>query len=197
MRATPFVSFSCWNGFFYDCKCYDYRWRKEILRNPHCLSAGSDSLYLQFKPTIWTLSHLRKHINCTISLQERQHHYATQKTSSSTVTENVTFAKLFTLQSPKFNVDKPTQRLGQRGRWSLLTYGLFHENVATFGPLPTKWFRLWNKRFTSCKLKKVYVLPNVECIFGAKPLSFGNLSLLTNFTKLSSVSNTVTIVHFN
>jgi len=21
MRATPFLSFSCWNGFFYDCKC--------------------------------------------------------------------------------------------------------------------------------------------------------------------------------
>jgi len=21
MRATPFLSFSCWNDFFYDCKC--------------------------------------------------------------------------------------------------------------------------------------------------------------------------------
>jgi len=29
------------------------------------------SLYLQFKPTIWTLSYLHKHTNCTILLQER------------------------------------------------------------------------------------------------------------------------------
>jgi len=44
---------------------------RRLLRKPHCLSAGSDSLSLKFKPTIWTLSYLRKHTNCTISLQER------------------------------------------------------------------------------------------------------------------------------
>jgi len=117
MRATAFVSFYCWNGFFYDCKCYDYRWRKEILRNPHCLSAGPDLLYLQFKPTIWTLSYLRKHTNCTISLQER--HFPTPLR----YTENQQFCwnwaalplQSSSFQSPKFNVDKPTQWLGQRG----------------------------------------------------------------------------------
>jgi len=46
------------------------------------------------------------------------------------------------------------------------------------------------------KLKKMYVFPNVECIFSAKSFGLGNLSLLTNFHKLSTVSNTVTIVHF-
>jgi len=32
---------------------------RRLLRNPHYLSAGSDSLHLQFKPTNWTLSYLR------------------------------------------------------------------------------------------------------------------------------------------
>jgi len=35
------------------------------------ISAGSYSLYLQFKLTIWAQSYQRKHINCTIPLQER------------------------------------------------------------------------------------------------------------------------------
>jgi len=42
------------------------------LLNPHCLSAGTDSLYLQSKPVILTLNYPRKHTNCAISLQERQ-----------------------------------------------------------------------------------------------------------------------------
>jgi len=46
------------------------------------------------------------------------------------------------------------------------------------------------------KLKKVYVFPNVERIFIAKFFSLGNLSSLTNFQKLSTVSNTVTVVDF-
>ena len=50
---------------------------------------------------------------------------------------------------------------------------------------------------TVLKLKKVYVFSNVECIFSAKWFSLGNLSLLTNFQKLSTVSVTVTIVHFS
>ena len=29
MRATSFLSFSCWNEFFYDCKRLVYRWTKE------------------------------------------------------------------------------------------------------------------------------------------------------------------------
>ena len=44
---------------------------KGDLRNPHCLSVGSDPLYLQVKPTIWAQSYPRKHTNCTTPLQER------------------------------------------------------------------------------------------------------------------------------
>jgi len=40
------------------------------------------------------------------------------------------------------------------------------------------------------------MFPKVECIFNAKWFSLGNLSLLTNFQTLSTVSITVTIVHF-
>jgi len=38
--------------------------------------------------------------------------------------------------------------------------------------------------------------PNIKCIYSAKSFSFGNLSLLTNFKKHSTLwSNTVGIVH--
>jgi len=40
----------------------------------------------------------------------------------------------------------------------------------------------------------LYVLPNVQRIFSAKSFSLANLFLLTNFQKLFTVSNTVTIV---
>jgi len=36
------------------------------------------------------------------------------------------------------------------------------------------------------------MFPNVECIFSAKWFTLGNLSLLTNFQKLFTVSITVT-----
>ena len=36
-------------------------------------------------------------------------------------------------------------------------------------------------------LSHTYVFPNIECIFSAKSLSLANLSLLTNFQKLSSL----------
>jgi len=42
-----------------------------------------------------------------------------------------------------------------------------------------------------------YVFPNIKCIFSAKSFSFGNLHLLTNFLKLSTVSDTVSIVPFH
>jgi len=38
-----------------------------------------------------------------------------------------------------------------------------------------------------------YVFPNIERISSTKSLSLGNLSLLTNFQKLFTVSNTVSI----
>ena len=43
-------------------------------------------------------------------------------------------------------------------------------------------------------LSPMYVFPNVERIFIAKSFSLGNLSLLTNYQKLFTVSNTVSIL---
>jgi len=40
--------------------------QRTLLRNSHCLSVDSDSIYLQLKPTIWSLSYPHKHTNCTI-----------------------------------------------------------------------------------------------------------------------------------
>jgi len=40
----------------------------------------------------------------------------------------------------------------------------------------------------------MYVFPNAERISSAKSFSLGNLSLLANFQKLFTVSNTVSIV---
>jgi len=45
-------------------------------------------------------------------------------------------------------------------------------------------------------LSHMYVFPNVERIFIAKSFSLENLSLLTNFQKLFTVSNTVSIVAY-
>jgi len=45
--------------------------QRSLQRSSHCLSAGSDSLYLQFKPTLWAQSYPRKHTNLTTQLQER------------------------------------------------------------------------------------------------------------------------------
>jgi len=45
--------------------------RKRLLQNSCCLSAGSDSLYLQLKPTIRAQSYPPKHTNCTTALQQR------------------------------------------------------------------------------------------------------------------------------
>jgi len=45
-----------------------------------------------------------------------------------------------------------------------------------------------------CVLSHIYVLPNVELIFGAKSYILGYLSLLTNFQKFVAVTITVSIV---
>jgi len=45
--------------------------QSRLLQNSRCLSVGSDSLYLQLKPTIRAQSYRRKHTNCTTALQER------------------------------------------------------------------------------------------------------------------------------
>ena len=41
-----------------------------------------------------------------------------------------------------------------------------------------------------------HVFLNIDCIFSAKSFSLKNLCSLTNFQKLSAVSNTISIVHF-
>jgi len=46
--------------------------QRRLSRNSRCVSAGFDSLFLQFKPTIWAQSYLWKHTNCTTPLQERR-----------------------------------------------------------------------------------------------------------------------------
>jgi len=169
---------------------------RRFLLNPHCLSADWFTL-LAVQTYNLNSSYLRKHTNCTISLQERHFPTPLRHIEKQQFCWNWATLPLqsSSLQSPKFIVDKPTQWLGQR--WpTIFDLRAILPNVATFGPLPTKWFRLWNNRFTSFKLNKVHVLPNAECTFSAKSFRLGNLSLLTNFTKLSSISNTVTIVHF-
>jgi len=42
----------------------------------------------------------------------------------------------------------------------------------------------------------MFVFPNVERIFSEKSFTLGNLPLLTNFQKLFTVSNTVSIVAY-
>jgi len=42
-----------------------------LFRNPHCLSTGTDSLYLLLMPTFWATNYPHKHTSCTISRQKR------------------------------------------------------------------------------------------------------------------------------
>jgi len=98
------------------------------------------------------------------------------------------------LQSPKFNVDKPTQWPGQRGSITFDLPAILQKR----GYFRTIFNKMIYKTTDSqvFTLKKVCVLPNVESIFSAKSFGLGNLSLLTDFQKLSTVFNTVTIAHF-
>jgi len=61
--------------------------QRRLLRISHCLSADCDSLYLQFKPTIWSQSY--PHKQTAISLPRFKNvifrrHYVMQKNSSCT-----------------------------------------------------------------------------------------------------------------
>jgi len=47
-----------------------------------------------------------------------------------------------------------------------------------------------------CALLHMYVFPYVERIFSAKSFSLENLSLPTNFQKLLTISNTVSIIAY-
>jgi len=74
--------------FLLECLCSIEQ--KRLLLNTPSLLADTDSLYLQFNPTIWALQYTCKHTNCTISLQECHLPTAlrlTKKNSSSTETE--------------------------------------------------------------------------------------------------------------
>jgi len=82
---------------------------RTLLRNSHCLSAGSDSLYLQFKPTIWTQSYPRKH-NFATRLQERHILTTLRHTEKTAFVPKLSNVPLQSSLLPplKFNVGKPT-----------------------------------------------------------------------------------------
>ena len=106
------------------------------LRNLRCLSVGSDSLYLQFKPTIWALNvnYPRKHTNRTISLQE--HLLTTPLALRYTEKQQLYWnwatlpLRSSSLQPPKFNADKPTYWLGY-SLWHLLKISHWTFKIST------------------------------------------------------------------
>ena len=98
-ESNTFTKLFLLKWLFYDCKCYGTVKERRLLRNPHCLSTGSDSLYLQFKLTIWT----RRYLTQTHQMP----HLASRKAFSKTITShrktavllklnNVVFAEFFT-----------------------------------------------------------------------------------------------------
>jgi len=99
MIATPFVSFSCWNGFFYDCKCYVYRWSKET----------STETKLPIGCLWFTLLAVETYnLNSKLPTQTHQLHHLASKSAFSSLTtshrktavllklSNVTFAEFLT-----------------------------------------------------------------------------------------------------
>ena len=74
MRATVFLSFFVEMNFSLTANV-KHTIEQRLLRNSHCLWARSDSLYLQFKPTICAQSHPRNRTIRTTPLQER--HFST------------------------------------------------------------------------------------------------------------------------
>jgi len=83
--------------------------QKKLLRNSRYPSSGSDSHYLQFKPTIWAQSSPRKHTNCTTPLQKRHFPTSLRHAEKQPLYWNwATFLlQSSSLQLPNFNVDKP------------------------------------------------------------------------------------------
>jgi len=117
MRAAPFVGFSYWNGFFHDCKCSVYRWRKETSTKP---TLPLDCLWLtllavktyNMNSKLPTQTHQLHHLASTFVLIPLRH---IENTAVLLKLSNVIPLRSSSLQSPKFNIDKPTQWLGQRG----------------------------------------------------------------------------------
>jgi len=115
-ESNAFSNFFLLKWIFYDCKCSVYRWTKETFTNLTLLSAGSDSLYLQFKPTIWAQSYPRKRTNFTTPLEERHFPKPLRHAEKQQLYWNwATFPlQSSSLQPPKFNVHKPTWWLGYK-----------------------------------------------------------------------------------
>jgi len=99
ISKPPFLSFSCWNKFFCDCKCKVYRWTKEIFTK-----------FTLFIGWLWftLLAVLTDNLSSKLPTQTHQLHYPASKTSfSDTITScrktavvlklsNLTFAEFFT-----------------------------------------------------------------------------------------------------
>jgi len=111
IRATLFLSFSCWNEFFYDCQYWVYRWRKETFTK----------LALPIGWLWFTLIEVKTdNLGSKLPTQAHQLHYRASRTLfSDTITSwdaekqplywNWATLPLqsYSLQPPKINVDKP------------------------------------------------------------------------------------------
>jgi len=99
MRATPFLSFSCWNNSFYDCQCSKRTVEQRRLHENHVAyrqafihSTCNWNLQSELKVT---------HENAPTALPRLKnvifrHHYVMQKTAVVLKLRKVIFAKFFT-----------------------------------------------------------------------------------------------------
>jgi len=111
MRATLFLSLLVEMNFSLIANV-KYTVEQTLLRNSHCLWACSESLHVQFKPTICTQSHPRNRTIRTTPLQKR--HFPTPlchaKNSRFTNTEQRYLCRVLHLnrQNAMLITDKPT-----------------------------------------------------------------------------------------
>ena len=113
-ESNTFLSFSCSNDFFYDCKCWVYRWTKET-----CTKSTLPIGWLWFTPDAVEACNL----SSKSLTQAHQLHYPVSRASFPTQLRHAEKQQLYwnwatlplqnsSLQSPTFNFDKTTQRLG-------------------------------------------------------------------------------------
>ena len=114
MRATPFVnesSSSCWNSFIYDCKCYDYRLRKEILWNPHHIAYPMALIHSTCSSNLQNVnSKLPTHTNTPTAAPRfknciLQHKLRYRENQQFYWNWETLVLQSSSFQSPKFNVD--------------------------------------------------------------------------------------------
>jgi len=110
LRFFSCWSFSCWNYFFNDCKCWVHRWRKEISTKPLPALPMGRPWFTVPAVYAYNLSYFpRKHTSCTILLQVHHfwHHCVIYENITSTETDQRYLGRV--LSSPiKFNVGKST-----------------------------------------------------------------------------------------